>query len=140
MRSVIAVVVFAPVLVLLPLACGGSSSVSGEYGDKCEIACKPPAGPCGSKDPADCQQACVTATEGLAVECAQCLTEHSGWSGETCSCSGGTCTMDFFGGGSGEVSTGSGGTTCDPVADTKCSGFDIESISASACKTFCAVK
>jgi hypothetical protein len=140
MRSLIAMIVLAPALFVFPAACGGSSAASGQYGDKCELACKPPAGPCGSQDPADCQQACVTATEGLVVACAQCIAEHSGWSGETCTCSGGNCTMDSFGTGETTIGSGGGTNTCDPVADTKCNGFSVESISASACKSFCAAK
>ena len=141
MRSFLAVVVvFAPALILLPVACGGSTAASGEYADKCALACKPPAGPCGTQDPADCQQACVTATEGLVVACAQCLTEHTGWSGSTCTCSGGSCTMIDFGTGDQNVSSGGGPDTCDPVADTKCNGFSVESISGSTCKSFCVAK
>ena len=136
MRSYIAAMLMVPVLLVLPPACG--SGVSGDFGDKCEIACKPPAGVCGSTDPGDCQKACVVATEGLSVECAQCIAEGTGWSGQTCTCSGANCTMDFFGSG-GESST-SGGDTCDPVADTKCFGFHIESITGSACKSICAAK
>lgn len=139
MRSLIAMIVLAPALGLVPAACGGSSVASGEFSDKCVLACKPPAGACGSQDPADCQQACVTATEGLVAACAQCITEHSGWSGKTCTCSGGTCNQDFFG--DSENTVGSGGPdTCDPVADTKCDGFSVESTSGSTCKSFCAPK
>jgi hypothetical protein len=128
-----------PVLLVLPPACGSSGgAVSGEFGAKCEIACKPPAGVCATEDPADCQRACVVATEGLSVACAQCIAEGTGWSGQTCSCSGGNCSMNFFGSG-GEAST-SGGSTCDPVADTKCLGFSVESITGVACKSICAAK
>ena len=146
MRTLLVTASLVSTLLVLLSACGNGSGsgsgVSGQYGDKCEIACKPPAGPCGSTDPTDCQQACVATTEGLAVECAQCLTEHSGWSGSVCVCSGGSCSQDDFQtGGSGET-TGNGDPSlmCDPVADTKCSGFRIEAISDSTCKSFCVVK
>lgn len=143
MRTLLVAISFVSALLVLPAACGGGAAVSGQYSDKCEVACKPPAGPCGSTDPTDCQHACVTATEGLEVACAQCITEHSGWSGKVCKCSGGSCSIDDFQtGGTGEVSSGSGDPSfmCDPVADSKCSGFDIESISGSTCKSFCVVK
>jgi hypothetical protein len=139
MRSFIAAALLVPSLLVLPPACGGTS---GQYGDKCEVACKPPAGPCGSEDPGNCQQACVVATEGLNVECAQCIAENSGWHGQTCTCSGNNCSIDSFGSSSNGDTTSGGGPaqTCDPVADTKCSGFDIESITASACQSVCLVK
>jgi hypothetical protein len=127
-----------PVLLVLPPACGSGGAVSGQFGDKCEVACKPPSGPCASEDPGDCQQACVVATEGLSAECAQCIAEGSGWSGKRCTCSGGNCSMSFFGTSGG--SSSSGGDTCDPVLDTKCSGFSIESITSSSCQSVCAVK
>lgn len=142
MRTLLAAVSVVSTLLVLPVACGGGA-VSGQYSDKCEVACKPPAGPCGSTDPTDCQQACVTATEGLAVECAQCLTEHSGWGGKVCTCSGGSCSIDDFQTGGTEETSGGGvdpGFMCDPVADSKCSGFKIESISGGDCKSFCVVK
>ena len=148
MRTLLAAVSVVSTVVVLVLvsACGtgsgSSGGVSGQYGDKCELACKPPAGPCGSTDPTDCQQACVTATEGLAVECAQCITEHSGWRGQVCACSGGSCTLDHFQTGGTTDGSGSGDPSfmCDPVADSKCSGFNIASISDSDCKSFCVVK
>src|SRR3954453_23530451 len=129
MRSLLAALVLVPALLVLAPACGGGGEgpASGDFSAKCELACKPPSGPCGSQDPGDCQQACLTATEGLAAECAQCITVHSGWHGQICNCSGGSCEIDSFGG-SGYVSTGSGDPSimCDPVAGSKCSGFDIE--------------
>jgi len=144
MRTLLGSVSVVTTLLVHTAACGGggAGAVSGQFAGKCEIAYKPPAGPCGSKDPTDCQQACVVTTEGLAVECAQCITEHSGWHGQVCACSGGSCSLDSFQSGGINESSGSGDPSfmCNPVADSKCSGFGIESISGSDCKSFCVAK
>jgi hypothetical protein len=42
-----------------------------------------------------------------------------------------------FGGGSGTEGSGGGTVTCDPVKDTRCSGFKIQEITGSNCKSVC---
>lgn len=108
-------------------ACGG-----GAFADKCALACKPPSGPCGSEDTAECEDACEVTTEGLSVQCAQCVVENSGWKGRKCDGQG--CETGFGPNGV------SGGTDCTPcTAETeRCSGFDIEETTSSKCKTLCA--
>jgi hypothetical protein len=125
-------------LVVLAAACGnGSSGGSGQYADKCDLACVPPSGPCGAEDSASCQTSCTTALEGLSVACAQCVVEHSGWAGTTCTCSGGNCSEDSFG--PGTNSGGSGPDICDPATATRCSGFELAKTTGSDCKALCAV-
>ncbi len=107
-------------------ACGGAT-----YADKCELACQAPAdGPCAADgDVEACQSACETTLEGLSTYCAQCIVEHSGWSGVRCVDG---CRAAFGPGG-----VGSG--DCEPCtdADEHCSDFDLEKTTSSSCKDTC---
>lgn len=126
-------------LAVLPPACSGSGSSGGAFEDKCAIACKPPAGPCSAQDPAECQTQCTTLTDGLAVACAQCMIEHSGWSGTKCTASCTDCCPCGFGPSSGDTCEGGTGCSCS-AADEKCEGFAIGAASDSDCKAACATK
>src|SRR5512143_3788558 len=90
-------------LLLLVLCACGSGGGKGTYAAKCQAACTLPAsGPCASgQDVAGCQDRCEGLTEGLALTCVQCMVEHSGWRGESCTCYGtsGCCLCGFGPGG-----------------------------------------
>lgn len=125
-------------------ACAGSgssssSSTDGTYAAKCEVACKPPAGPCGMQDPKQCQSDCVTLTEGLTTTCAQCVIEHSGWKGVSCPSNCTSCCPCGFGPGDGTTCGGGTGCSCS-AADEKCTGYAIGKTTDSACATACATK
>ncbi len=52
---------------------------------KCSLACEAPAdGPCATADVNACISKCTATLEGLAIACAQCLVENSGYTGERC--------------------------------------------------------
>jgi hypothetical protein len=69
---------------------GGSSGTTGggTYRAKCEVGCRPgpTTGVCTSEDPTQCTNDCTALTEGLTVDCATCIAQHTYWQP-----SGGTC-------------------------------------------------
>src|SRR6266851_1135672 len=101
--------------------CGGDGgTASGTYADKCTAACKDPKKSACNAQIAqlakDCQNGCVAATEGLKIECAQCMIEHTGYFGNECVCYPGGCDTCGF-------ATFAGGTSpcasaCTPAKET----------------------
>lgn len=123
--------------VLVP-GCG--SGQAGTYAEKCAAACKAPdKGPCAGQKEQACRDQCVAATDGLKVECAQCIAEHTGWYGSECTCApGGGCTAcgyNTYGDSVGCFPK----TACAPE-DTKCGGFAIGKASGSRCSAICGIK
>src|SRR5260221_12042174 len=122
-----------PMISLSLLVVASACSSRGAYASKCDPVCQPPAGPCAGSDASGCQSTCTGATDGLTAACAQCMIEHSGWSGKTCNSQTG-CVDSFGPGTTGSCSSGS---TC-TSADDACTGFVMGKISNSACVAFCA--
>lgn len=120
--------------VFLGLAVAGACGSSATYSDKCELACQAPAdGPCAADGDVDaCQSACETTLEGLSTYCAQCILEHSGWSGVRCVDG---CRAAFG-------PDGEGNGDCEPCtdADEHCSDFDLGKSTSSSCKDVCTVE
>src|SRR5262245_14423137 len=89
MRTIVALLFIA--------GCGSSTTGSDTYAAKCEVACRPPSGPCATADQMGCRRDCEIKTEGLATLCAQCLIDNSGWrchdipANPTCTAATGTC-------------------------------------------------
>ena len=108
--------------------CGGSP-----YADKCTLACEPKV-PCAGTDPTVCQARCETTLDALQAACAQCVLEHSGWSGTTCTCDMTGCSRCTYPGGE---CVGGDLLTCDPAQDNTCSGFELGKTSGSACMSVC---
>jgi hypothetical protein len=132
--------VWMTVAALAMVGCGSGDKT---YSDKCAAACKVPStGPCASQSEADCQSTCTAMTSGLAVECVQCIVEHSGWSGRKCSCYGTGCDLVYFGPGpiqtSPPIARTDGGPATECAAEQeKCSSFDLQEASGSNCAKFC---
>ena len=120
---------------LLAAACSAGTTTtttgSGTYALKCQAACVPPTGPCGTQDPASCQSSCVATTEGLTITCAQCIVESSGWYGTKCD----GVNQCSFGPGSNTCSGGTG-STCS-AAQEKCDGFKLGKSTSSTCSAAC---
>lgn len=111
----------------------GGADDPGTYAAECAMACAPEYA-CEEEDPAECQAACVNATEGLAPSCAQCIAETSGWAGIRCPmlCSN-CCPCPFR---PTEDSCPACSGSCSP-ADEQCTGFEIGEPTSSACATAC---
>lgn len=131
-------------LALLLVACDSSSTNEegeggGAFDDKCALACKPEKA-CSEQDPSECEQACVTAVEDLRTACAQCIVEHTGWSGDVCTCEDfegeQLCSYEPFAP-SGTI-LGPGDDCTPGMAGTgTCDGFTIGKASSSQCEDVC---
>ena len=129
---------------LASLSCGGKGSgvPSGIYVEKCQLACKLPGfGPCARRDFEGCVSDCIAATDGLGVECVQCVLEHSGWEGNACCCAGPMCDSQYY-----NAFDGAHWTNCDRSCDCSgcvamyretCTGFRLYRASGASCSRFC---
>lgn len=115
-------------------------AATGTYAAKCKVSCRAPEnGPCAAQETAQCESDCAVLTEGLAMECATCIVENTGWTGRTCQSACGGMIASYFGPGSINsvpiCSTGSAPPTCES-SEEKCTGFVVPKTSdcSSACK------
>ncbi|MEO6574301.1 MAG: hypothetical protein ABIP89_10705 [Polyangiaceae bacterium] len=129
---------------------GGTGSMvsdaasSSSYFAKCTLACTPTERPCLSQDVNACIETCTTFTDGLALACAQCVIEHSGYDGVICdpSCTAAPCATCNFSAGTDNSCVGNGSATGMPcpgclAADERCSGFKLTKTTDSACASLC---
>jgi hypothetical protein len=127
---------FYSALVAVSISAIVACSSGGAYASKCEAACQPPSGPCASSDVAACKSKCTAATDGLTATCAQCVIEHSGWSGKKCNPQNG-CVSSFGPGATSDLCAS--GSMCTAAADDACTGFTLGKASSSTCAAFCGV-
>ncbi len=68
-----------------PAATLAPEARASQYFTKCSLGCEAPKdGPCATADVIACINKCTATLEGLAIACAQCLVENSGYTGERC--------------------------------------------------------
>ncbi len=124
------------------------AAMASQYLAKCKVACAPPSsGPCKSADLNACIESCTGFTEGLVVGCAQCVIEHSEYTGVTCTpspcgtrcppvfCDYPNCALSSCGGAAGQPPP-----PCDPActpSDEKCNGFRLAKTTDSECTSLC---
>ncbi len=121
------------------------AATSSSYYAKCKIACTPIEKPCLSQDVNACIETCTALTDGLALGCAQCVIEHSGYSGTNCdpSCTAAPCATCSFSGGGGsglcESNDCAMGMPCPGClqSDERCNGFKLAKTTDSACASLC---
>ena len=110
---------------------------TGPHAARCTTACvNPPDGPCASAGTGTCPTDCTTRLEGLSATCAACVTEHSGWEGERCSCIGAGCHTCPFGPGGRTCSGAQPSDMCAP-SDESCEGFEQAKITSTECASAC---
>ncbi len=120
------------------------STTTGTYAAKCKVSCRAPdSGPCKAQNSAQCESDCTVLSEGLSVECATCIVEHSGWTGLMCAngCNG-QYAAPFGPGGYGSAvpcSPNSPPTTCS-ASDEKCTSYVVPKTSDSTCYSACKPK